>query len=81
MRIGGFDLVLDLKAREQRHVFLVQLQSPLCFGRHEALHVLLRLLEGRRIIDLNLADVVAEIVAQRAGDGIAFLVHQKWRGP
>jgi hypothetical protein len=78
--VRRLDLVLDLEAREQRHAVLVQLQltQP---GGHEALHVLLRFAEHFLVVDQDLADVVGEVVAQRADDGLRLLVDQEWRGP
>jgi hypothetical protein len=46
VRVRRFDLVLDLVAREQRDVVGVGLELALRVRRHEALHVLLRLLEA-----------------------------------
>ncbi len=81
VRIGRFDLALDLVAREQRHRILVQLQLALRVRRHEALHVFLGLLEGLRLIDQALADIIREVVAQAARDRVAFLENQERRGP
>ena len=80
VRVRRLDLALDLEAREQRHVVRVQLQPALRVRRHEALHVFLRLLEGSRVVDQDLADVVAEVVAHGAGDGVALLIDQERRG-
>jgi hypothetical protein len=80
--VRRLDLVLDLEPREQRHAVFVQLElaQP---GRHEALHVLLRLVEDFLVVDQDLADVVGEVVAQRADDGLGLLVDQerRRRGP
>ena len=64
VRVGRFDLILDLIAREQRDVVGIRLELALRIARHVALHVLRRLLEGARIIDQYLADVIGQIVAQ-----------------
>ncbi len=77
VRVGGLDLALDLKAREERDVIGVLLQPPLRIGGHETLHVLLGLLEGGRIIDQHFGDIVGEVIAQCPGDRIAFPVDQK----
>ncbi len=45
--------------------------------RHEARHVLLGLLECAVVVDQDLTDVVGQVVAQRAGDRVAFLVDQE----
>ncbi len=58
---------------------MIQLQLALRIGRHEALHVFLRLLEGLRLIDQALADIVGEVVAQAARHRIAFLKNQERR--
>ena len=81
VRIGRLDLALNLVAREQRHRILIELQFALGVRRHEALHVLLRLLEGFRLVDEAFADVIGKIIPQTAGDGIAFLKDQKRRRP
>ena len=44
--IGRFDLVFDLEAREQRHVFTIKAQLLEGLGRHKPLHVFLSLLKG-----------------------------------
>ena len=80
VRIRGFDLTFDLIAREQGHGVLVQLELALCLGRHEALHVLLGLLEGLRLVDQTFADVVGEVIAQSAGDRVALLEDQEGSG-
>jgi hypothetical protein len=78
--VRGFDLTLDLIAREQGHRILIELQFALRIRWHEALHVFLSLLEGLRIVDQAFADVVREVVAQTARDRIALLENQEWRG-
>ncbi len=77
MRVGGLDLALDLEAGEEGYVVLVELQALLGVRRHEPGHVLLGLLEGARIVDQYLTDVVGEVIAHRAGDRVAFTEHQK----
>ena len=79
VRVRGFDLVLDLEAREQRDVFFVQLELAQR-GRHEALHVFLRFGKDGGTVDQDLADVVVQVVAQRADDGFRFLVDQERGG-
>ena len=79
MRVGRFDLAFDLVAREQRNIVGVGLELAVRVARHEALHVLLRLLECRLIIDQDLADIVGQIVAQRARDRVALLIDEKGR--
>ena len=75
-RVGGLDLVLDLEAREQRHVVLVELDA-VHVGRHHVAHELLRLLEDRFGVDQELADVRMEVVADRADDEARLLVDQE----
>jgi len=48
---------------------------------HEALHVLLRLLKGLRLVDEALAHVIGEVVAQSPRHRIAFLENQERRRP
>ena len=75
-RVGGLDLVLDLEAREQRDVVLVELDA-VDVGRHHVRHELLRLLVDRLGVDQDLADVGVEVVADRADDEARFLVDQE----
>ncbi len=78
-RVRGLDLVLDLEAREQRHVVLVELDA-MHVGRHHVAHELLRLLVDRLGVDQELADVRMEVVADRADDEARFLVDQERAG-
>ena len=78
VRMRRLDLVLDLEAREQRHAVFVELELAQA-RRHEALHVLLRLVEHFLVVDQDLADVVGQVVAQRADDGLGLLVDQERR--
>ena len=55
------------------------LQAPLSFSWHEALHVLLGLAVRRIIIDQHLPDIVGQVVAHGAGDGITFAIHEEGR--
>jgi hypothetical protein len=64
-RIGALDLVLDLEAREQRHVVAVQLHLA-DVARHHGGHERLRLLEDLVGVDQDLADVGLEVVADGA---------------
>ena len=75
-RVGGLDLVLDLEAREQRHVVAVELH-PVDVVRHHVRHELLRLLVDRFGVDQDLADLGVEVVADGADDEAAFLVDQE----
>ena len=79
VRVGRLDLALDLEAGEERDFVGVHLQLALSVRRHEALHVLLGLLEGALVIHQYLADVIGEIVAHGAGDRIALAEHQERR--
>ena len=75
-REGGFDLVLDLEAREQRHVVAIQLDPVHVVGHHVA-HELLRLLVDVFGVDQNFADVRLEIIADGADHQAAFLIDQE----
>src|SRR2546429_33689 len=75
--VGGLDLAFDLEAREQRDVVGVELQAPLRLGRHEALHVLLGLLEGGLAVHQHLADIVGEVIAHGARHRVALAEHQE----
>jgi hypothetical protein len=78
-RVGGLDLVLDLKAREERDVVLVELHA-MHGGRHHMAHELLRLLVDRFGVDQELADVRMEVVADRADDEARLLVDEERPG-
>src|SRR6185369_15217124 len=76
----GLDLALDLVAREQRdRRVVVELELAQVVGQH-ALHELERVLVNGRIVDQDLADLVVEVVAQRADDRVAFLIDQERGG-
>ena len=75
-RVGGFDLVLDLEAREQRHVVVVAL-DPVDVLRHHVGHELACLLVHVVGVDQDLADVGLEVVADRTNNEAAFLVDQE----
>src|SRR4029077_3116892 len=79
VRVRRLDLALDLEAGEEGDVVSVELELALRVRRHEALHVLLRLLEGRLAVDQQLTDVIGKVVAHGAGDGVALAEHQKRR--
>ena len=76
---GRLDLALDLVAGEQRHrvVVLAELAQVL---RHRPFDELAGLLVGLVVVDQDLADVVGEVVAQGADDGVAVLEDQEGRG-
>jgi len=73
-----FDLGLDLEAREQRHRILIQLELAQVL-RHHLLHEFLGVVEQLLLVDQNLADIVAQVVAQGADDQLGFLVDQERR--
>ena len=77
-REGRLDLALDLVAIEEGNGVLVELQLALVVRHHlgDEIH---GLLVDLGIVDDDLADVVAEIVAQGANDDVAFLVDQLGR--
>src|SRR5216117_2732929 len=77
-RVGGLDLMLDLEAREQRHVVVVTLHPPHVVG-HDVAHECDGLLVDRIGVDQDLADVGLEVVADRADDEAAFLVDEERR--
>ena len=73
------DLGFDLEAREQRRGVLVQLELAQVV-RHDLLDEIARVLEQVFVIDEDLADVIAQVVAQRADDELGFLVDQERTG-
>jgi len=73
------DLMLDLEAGKQRCLVLVQLQ-PVQVLRHHLLHELECAFVNLGIVDQDLADVLAQVIADRADHEIAFLVDQKRSG-
>ncbi len=73
---GGLDLVLDLEPAEQRRVVAIPL-DPRCLVGHHVVHELLRLVVDVVRVDQDLADVLREVVADRADDERAFLVDQE----
>ena len=75
-RVGRFDLVLDLEAREQRDVVVVALHAVDVL-RHHVGHELARLLIDVVGVDEDLADVGLEVVADGADDEAALLVDQE----
>ena len=78
-RVGRFDLVLDLEAREQRHVVAVALHAR-DVARHHVGHELRGLVVDVVGVDQDLADVGLEVVADRADHQAAFLVDQEGAG-
>ena len=78
MRERGFNLRFYLESREQGYRVNVVLQT-LEVLRHRLLHVFAGFLVGRFVIDQDLADVVRQVVAQRASDRVAFAVEQERR--
>ena len=75
-RIGRFDLVFDLEAREQRHVVVVALDA-IHRARHHVRHELLRLFEDVVGVDQDFADLGVEVVADGADDQAGFLIDQE----
>ena len=74
--VGRFDLVLNLKAREQRRVVAVALDAVLMLG-HDVGHELARLLVNVVGVEQDVADVIVEIVADGADDEARFLIDQE----
>src|SRR3954452_3190726 len=71
-----FDLMFDLKAREQRDVVAVQLHA-IDVLRHHVAHELTGLLEDALRVDQELADFLVEVVADRANDEAGFLIDEE----
>ena len=74
----GLDLRFDLVTGEQRRVVVIQLQLVLEIGHH-LLHERLGLVVDLFGIDQYFADVLAQVIADRADDDVGFLVHQEGR--
>ena len=68
--------MLDLEAREQRHVIAVELDA-VDVVRHDVAHELLRLLVDGLGVDQDFADVRVEVVADGADHQARFLVDQE----
>ncbi len=78
-RVRSFDLVFDLKAREQRHVVLVALYTLQVVGHHVR-HELARLLVDIVGVDQDLANLGMKIVANRADHQVRLFDDQeRWR--
>ena len=79
-RVGErrLDLALDLVAREERHRVVVPVELAQVL-RHRPFDELAGFLVGLVVVDQDLADVVGEVVAQRAQDGRAVLEDQEGR--
>ena len=75
-RKRGLDLVLNLKAAEQRRVVAVALHLVCRLGHHVA-HELLRLVVDVVGVDQNFTDIGGEVIANGADDQRAFLVNQE----
>ena len=75
-RIGGFDLVFDLEAGEERHVIVIALDAA-DVARHDRAHEGARLLIDIVGIDQDFANVRLEVVADGANDQTAFEVDQE----
>ena len=76
--VGQLDLALDLVTVEQRDVVLVvaRLVDEL---RHHLLQETPDQLEGTGVVDEDLVDVAAQVIAQGADDDVALLEHQQRR--
>ena len=74
--ISRFDLVFDLEAAEQRRVVAVALHTRRELG-HDVAHELLSLVVDVVGVDQDVADVVVEVVTNRANDQRRFLVNQE----
>ena len=74
--VGRLNLVLNLKAAEQRCVVTVALDAGRVLGHHVA-HELLRLLVDVIRVDQDVANVAVEVVADGADHQARFLVNQE----
>ena len=74
-REGGLDLMLDLEAREQRNRVVVVLHH-VDLVRHHGFHERPSLVIDVLGVDQDLADIVVEIVADRAHHEIGFEIDQ-----
>ena len=72
---GRLDLALDLIAVKEGDAVLVELELTQVV-RHHLLDEVPGLVVDRLVVDDDLADVGAEIVAQRADDDVAFLIDE-----
>jgi hypothetical protein len=82
---GGFDLVFDLEAGEQRHVVAVALDA-IDVARHDGAHEGAGLLVNLVGVDQDFADFRLEVVADGANDQAAFQIDQEgadccWAAP
>ena len=77
-RVGGLDLVLDLKARKERRFVAVALHARHHVGHHVR-HELAGLIVDVVGINEDFTDVGLEVVADGANDEIAFLNNQERR--
>ena len=75
----GLDLVLDLEAREERHIVTVELDL-VHVARHHGLHEGLGLLVDLLGVDEDLADVGLEVVADCADDEAGLEIDQEGLG-
>ncbi len=78
-REGGFDLVFDLEAGEQRDLVLVQFHAS-DITRHDVVHELYGLFMDVRRVDQDLADIGLEVIADGADDQAAFLINEESAG-
>ncbi|MDR9000031.1 hypothetical protein FEP67_06196 [Burkholderia multivorans] len=74
-RVGRFDLVLDLEAREQRHVVVVALHLRHVV-RHHDVHECAGLIVDLGRVDQDFADIGLEIVPDRADHEARFQIDQ-----
>ncbi|EXI82087.1 MAG: hypothetical protein AW10_00772 [Candidatus Accumulibacter appositus] len=75
-RVGGFDLVLDLEAREERHIVVIALDAVDRPGHHMR-HELTRLFEDIVGIDQDFANIRLKVVTNGADHQATFLVDQE----
>ena len=75
-RKRGFNLVFDLKAREQRHIVVIEL-GAVDVIRHHVTHELHSLFMDRLGVDQDFTDFFVEVVADRTDDQAGFLENQE----
>src|SRR5690625_178232 len=75
---GRFNLAFELEAGKQGGVVTVIFELAQVV-RHDLLHELAGVIGGRLIVDENLSDILAQVVAQRADNQVAFLVNKEGR--
>ena len=76
--VSGFYLSFNLVAGEKGNIVVIEFQLAEVIG-HDHFHEFAGLLENTLVINENLANIRAQVIAQRADNDIAFLVNQALR--